>query len=402
MRAALKPPNLDRLTHVQLSPNGLHVLDSIGKPKSIHQRVHNKGFKFDKLYFLNEQHEVKDDYCFGDEALYGYPGLRLYRQVLIEEMVAMVRESGISIHYEHKFSHVISDTPSGVTFAMADGVQLTTDMLVGADGIHSTVRAHIADVEPQFGGLLAITSAIPRSALRLPRNDYPLPCTIQGKAGAFVMAPQDADGSELLIGTQRPHAALDLHGWTALRADKPRLIAMFTAGKETWSDVVQSALEATNPQKLNIWPFHTLPRLERWTSDSGRVVILGDAAHAIPPSAGQGVNQAFEDAYALALLLPEIEAVGQDRSLAFWQAWRQDRIDKVNGLTQLMNNKRLPEAQRKQVENLPNNVEDVVGWLYRPKLDAEITAWVQAQTASGPLAEKNDVEIGDAKVVGSV
>jgi len=39
------------------------------------------------------------------------------------------------------------------------------------------------------------------------------------------------------------------------------------------------------------------------------LVILGDAAHAIPPSAGQGINQAFEDAYIFALLLGQVDKV---------------------------------------------------------------------------------------------
>jgi 2-polyprenyl-6-methoxyphenol hydroxylase-like FAD-dependent oxidoreductase len=38
-----------------------------------------------------------------------------------------------------------------------------------------------------------------------------------------------------------------------------------------------------------------ITKLASWTSSKGRVVILGDAAHAIPPTAGQGVNQTFED-----------------------------------------------------------------------------------------------------------
>lgn len=365
---------------VMLSPNALRVLDHIGKPESVFKRVSSKGFHFDKLSFVNEQHVVKDIYYFGQKDLYGYHGFRIYRQLLIEEMLTMIEERGIPIHYERKFSHILSEDEHGVRFVMANGEELRSDILVGADGIHSTVRKHISDVTPNFGGLLAITGAIPTSALRMPTRDYPLPCTVQGKTGAFVVAPQNIDGSEVLIGNQRPFPALDHEGWAALGADKAKLYEMFTANKDSWGDFVQSAMEAAKPENLNMWPYHTIPKLESWKSESGRTIIIGDAAHAIPPSAGQGVNQAFEDAYALTLLLSKLDSKGMDfqRSLGFWQSWRQDRIDKVNDLTASMNNKRLPEAERQKVDN-PTGGEGQLDWLYQPNLDNEMEAFVQMQ-----------------------
>ncbi|CAJ2511218.1 Uu.00g068430.m01.CDS01 [Anthostomella pinea] len=63
---------------------------------------------------------------------------------------------------------------------------------------------------------------------------------------------------------------------------------------------------------LKIWPFRSLLRLEGWTSAAHRrVVILGGAAHAIPPTTGQGAAQAFEDVFSLALLVARLQEHGE-------------------------------------------------------------------------------------------
>lgn len=72
---------------------------------------------------------------------------------------------------------------------------------------------------------------------------------------------------------------------------------------------------------------------------------MGDAAHVIPPTAGQDANQVFEDVRALALLLSKLSLdVPLDRAAAKWEAYRKDRIKKVLDLTHRVNAKRLPEA----------------------------------------------------------
>lgn len=59
--------------------------------------------------------------------------------------------------------------------------------------------------------------------------------------------------------------------------------------------------------------------------------------------------------------------------LKFWQDWRQARVDKVNGLTAAMNNKRLPEAERAKVEN-PTGGDGQLTWLYRCDIESEMNA----------------------------
>jgi 2-polyprenyl-6-methoxyphenol hydroxylase-like FAD-dependent oxidoreductase len=95
-------------------------------------------------------------------------------------------------------------------------------------------------------------------------------------------------------------------GWAALRADKQNLLDILNKSKDQWPDIVQSALEAAPLDKMGIWPFYMIPTLSHWASKTSLVVLLSDAAHVIPPTASQGVNQAFEDVVTLSALLGKL------------------------------------------------------------------------------------------------
>ncbi len=189
---------------LMLSPNALRILDTLG----LYERLRPQGYNFETIDFKNHEQITTDKYYLGQEKLYGYKALRIYRQVLLTELRAEVKRLEIPIVYGVKFSHIISENESGVDFAFTDGTHATADILVGADGIHSTVRKYIAPgVVPKYSGMVAITCALQRNKLTYPSNicakDYPMPVAIHGKNGIFVMAPQNVDGSEVLAGTQR-------------------------------------------------------------------------------------------------------------------------------------------------------------------------------------------------------
>ena len=91
-----------------------------------------------------------------------------------------------------------------------------------------------------------MTSAIPISGLRLPntnKQDYPLLVAISAKPGAFVIAPQEIDGSEVLIGTQGVFPEQDRKGWDALHSGTDEVVKPFQKDMHAWPDVVKSALE---------------------------------------------------------------------------------------------------------------------------------------------------------------
>ncbi|KAJ9618682.1 hypothetical protein H2203_008886 [Taxawa tesnikishii (nom. ined.)] len=357
---------------IMLSPNALRSLDAIG----IYTRIKDKGYHFRDLTFRDDEQKFLDAYEMGNADKFGYDALRVYRQVILDAHKAAVAEADIDIVYSKRFSHIVSETEDGVTFAFTDGSQQTVDLLIGADGIHSSVRKYLdPDTEPAFSNVMAITCALPTSAVNFPSEPYQMPVSVHGKAGAFVMAPQNPEGSELLGGIQYRTHVRDRAGWDALWNDKPLLLSMMREQYDEWNPMVQSAIDVVRPEGLSIWAFHTVPKLASWKSSRGRVVLLGDAAHAIPPAAGQGVNQAFEDAHSLALLLAEMNEgkVALKHGLDRWQMYRQARVDRVSHLTNEMNKRRLPGWTGEGAETIDSS------WLFGVQIADDVRQLVDAR-----------------------
>ncbi|OAT13511.1 hypothetical protein BDBG_17835 [Blastomyces gilchristii SLH14081] len=161
---------------ITLSPN---ILDELG----VYDRVRDKGYHFDTLAFSDNDGAIKDVYYFGSEKLYGYRGFRIMS---------------------------IKDSEKEVAIEFADGSVESSDIVVGADGIHSAIRKHIVpDVKPGYSGLMAINSACSRSGLLIPEN-FHLPATVMSKVDAFLMRFPEKDKE----------------GWDALAADKQGLLDM--------------------------------------------------------------------------------------------------------------------------------------------------------------------------------
>lgn len=361
-----------------ISPNALRIFEAIG----VYQPLKSKGFTFRTLTFMSDDtHEISGTYDFGDEQKYGYDALRVHRSELVGELRKAVAEKGITINYGAKFSHVVSEDDKAVTFMFAGGKAETASLLIGADGIHSKVRRYIAPgVQAAYSGFLGVTYAFPASKLRLPSGQeeifskQPVTLTAAPPRSAFVTAPQNADGSDIFAGRQFKYPAPAAEDsardvWEKLDHDKAKLKELLNDQKEEWSDVVQSALEAVEEDRITTWPFHTLPKLESWASNGGRVIVLGDSAHAVPPTAGQGANQGAEDAFGFAALLKQLGsgAVGGDawkKVIANFADYRKSRVEKVLELNAAIDKVRMGITK--------GEVKWELDWLYQVDVEGEV------------------------------
>ncbi|MCJ1307854.1 hypothetical protein MMC25_001502 [Agyrium rufum] len=363
-----------------LTPNGLKVLDKLG----LYENLQNKGYSFDRLYLQDGNGgQITEVIEFGNMERYGTRALRVYRSVVLQELLAKVHEKSIPIHFGHKFTHVVSETEDEVTCHFTDGKTTIASLLVGADDIHSSVRDYLAPgLKPIFTSKASIIAAIPTAQLQLPETDlvnlnapsntHPLPVDITApKAGAFVIAPQNSDGSEVLIAVQRHMTEATDGRWAELNADKPALTALFRQNAELFPPVVQNAVRDIPDAYLQIWPFYHIPRLERWTSARA----LGGF--------DRGVNQAFEDVYTFALVLGQLFATSPtptptnqrlQSALHSWQAFREARLDRVLELNRQMDLRRIPAATDASDETQdgkgPMDID--FDWLFRVDFDKAV------------------------------
>jgi len=120
--------------------------------------------------------------------------------------------------------------------------------------------------------------------------------------------------------------------WEEMARNRETLCQLYTDGYGEWGGTARSIIDAVQKNKdtLYLWPYLRMAKLKRWFSPTGRVVIMGDAAHALPPSSGQGVNQTLEDVYALTRLLEKTGVLLEGGTelvnvLEYWQEIRQKK-----------------------------------------------------------------------------
>ncbi|WFF00528.1 FAD-dependent monooxygenase [Micromonospora sp. WMMD964] len=193
--------------------------------------------------------------------------------------------------------------------AVSDGRQtIEVDLVVAADGTDSGIRRQLApESRVVSSGCAAWRAVIPwYKAPRLP-DDQPLAGEILGAGYRFVAASLGERGSS--GGSARGGIY-----WVATAAGAPRpeppetQLALLRRWYSGWPDPISALLDATDPSDLvqqEVRELRPLPRSYGFPAGPGGVVLLGDAAHAMPPHLGQGACLAFEDAATLASLLRE-------------------------------------------------------------------------------------------------
>jgi salicylate hydroxylase len=203
-----------------------------------------------------------------------------------------------------------TDIEAAVIFA--NGVRATADVVVGADGIHSTLQQFVvAPSKPVFSGSVASRGIIPAASV-----DWP--------AGA--MRNWLGAGKHFLVFPVRRGELLNYVGF----------ITTDEATRESWSQPGDAAYLARefagwDPMVGAIiaqiettfrWGLYDREPLARWTN--GRLTLLGDAAHPMLPHAGQGANQGIEDGVALAAVLARADRTSAPRALQLYERLRRE------------------------------------------------------------------------------
>lgn len=302
----------------------------------------------------NNTGKVINKLLLGDKQVFGYDGMRIIRGVLIRELATAGRERGVEILCNKKFIGVTSESKTeGVAFQFADGSRGHANLLVGADGIHSRVRSNVFPdaVEPTYIGQTVVYASCARDRIT---SDTAVPLGMYiGDAGAVMLGPHVPDDADYVVGLQKQYPDLGRKGWDELSKDRKMLRAFMEEGKNRWPVHVQSAMENARDESLGLWAMHVLPKLDSWVSSGGRAVLLADAAHAMPPTGGQGANMAFEDSDTLGAVLGwivKLDGKSLDESLDFWQKMRRKRIELVLEMAMQWNKMRKPAVEREKMQ----------------------------------------------------
>ncbi len=207
------------------------------------------------------------------------------------------------------------------TASFANGTTVTADVVIGADGIHSVLQGFVVEpAEPVFSGVVAYRGLVPRL------DEYPADTMRMwvGETKHFLVFPVRAGRLLNYVGFV-PSGTSVRESWSA--TGDPAALAEHFAG---WDPVIGQVIAAiSRPGGSGFqWGMYDRAPLPRWSS--GRLTLLGDAAHPMLPHLGQGVNQALEDAVALATLLAACASSADvPRALAAYEKLRRDRTARV-------------------------------------------------------------------------
>lgn len=198
----------------------------------------------------------------------------------------------------------------GVVARCADGSEERGELLIGADGLNSAVRRRIADVPTRYAGYTAWRglSTAPIEPGRLTES--------WGVGERFGLVDIGHGRTYWFATKNAPEGEPEEPG-----GRKAEIRRRFSG----WHEPIATVVEASEERAILRNDVYYLDPLPRWSH--GRIVLVGDAAHATTPGIGQGAAQAIEDAVVLADRLAGTDDLGT--ALAEYEAIRRPRAQAV-------------------------------------------------------------------------
>ena len=302
---------------IQLSPNCTRVLHDLG----LEEPLRATAFLPRGIQFRNWRNgRVIDQSALGEEAIrrFGFPYYHVHRADLLRVLVdAALASPNITLGRDAEVGCFDQDATRVSLTAATGGYE--GRLLVGADGIHSTVRAGLwGDDRPRFTGCVAWRALVP--ADRLPRDLIRPMATVWWGPGAHFVHYYVRRGELVNCVGVVEKAGWEVESWTE-RGDHNEFATDFAG----WHDDIGRLIDNVDRDSLFKWALHDREPMPRW--GQGRITLLGDACHPTLPFMAQGAAMAIEDAAVLAGCL----ACDQDVAAALqrYEGLRRERTARV-------------------------------------------------------------------------
>ncbi len=275
---------------IQLSPNCTRVLHHLGLEPALR-----------KVAFLPVGSEARDwksgkvlsESTLGDAAKerYGFPYYHIHRADLMDVLVGAAQSTdGVHLNTGAKVDEISAG--DGQVRVSVGGTERTGDFVVGADGIHSVVRAHLHGAEsPTFTGNIAWRGLVP--ADRLPDGLVRPVSGVWWGPGKHFVHYYLRRGELVNCVCVVEKDGWQIESWTE-KGDHDELKGDFAG----WHETIEVLIDKMDPDSCYKWALHDRPPMPIW--GKGRVTLLGDACHPTLPFMAQGAAMAIEDGAVLA------------------------------------------------------------------------------------------------------
>src|SRR5580692_4502087 len=348
---------------IQISPNASRILNRLGleepmrragvRPKAILIRRWDDGRELAR--------QPLADAC---ERNFGAPYYNFHRADLLDLLSAAVPAD--VLHLDHRCVG-LTQHADRVEVRFHNGATADADVVVGADGIHSTVREAILGPEsPRFSGHVAYRGLVP--AARVAHLGMEVVASLWWGPNHHFVPYFVGAGARYLNWVAVTPGEWRVESWTT-RGEVADALKEF----EGWHSQVRDIIGSVDT--TNRWALYDRDPLLRWSV--GRVTLLGDAAHPMLPYMAQGAVQSIEDAAVLAKCLGHADAQDVAAALSRYEQTRKPRASRCQEGSRrnaVMYHLADGEEQRNRDANiasaatapLPQNA-----WLYGHDVEAE-------------------------------
>jgi 2-methyl-3-hydroxypyridine 5-carboxylic acid dioxygenase len=273
--------------------NGLRVLKALGAYEDVMRGAHHSNVLESRVNGLTKVRQQ-----FGPAI--GTRMVTMTRQHLYAPILRQAQRLEIQILTN---SEVIGAEPEGVLFT-ADGRQYPADLVIGADGVRSRVRDSLAfevQRDRYEDGIIRLLTPLPQAGFLDPDLDHVIDFWRTGERTLRILYVPCNDRDVYLA-------------MMAPRVDKDA--AAIPINKKVWSAAfLELAPIIAGIGSQGRYDGYETTRVDRWSI--GRVAIVGDAAHAMAPTIGQGAGCAMMNSLGLAVALAEAPSI--EEALILWE-----------------------------------------------------------------------------------
>lgn len=284
---------------VTIFPNGMKILREIG----VADKVISLGACMRFARFCNQNGDLIGHYSMGNKETYGEPTITIQRSVLHSIILEKARSIGVSINFEKKLIS-LSQKENFVDVEFCDNLLTKAKYVIGADGIHSTVRNYVTSKKtyPAYsnqiyvGGFISDKNTI---------DSFKLDTSTQ----YISVGPNSFFAYSIVDNTKQKEYNLLWYCYLHKRNHVSRhalrmisdeeILSEVTKVHENWHQPISNLI--SNSQKIVKTNIYDILGIEKWSDN--RILIIGDSSHAINPISGQGASFAMEDAQMLTFLL---------------------------------------------------------------------------------------------------